>query len=479
MSAPRVRSYQRTFAGTAPCKVVEIQAAALVPRRLQAPSRVRARDAAHTLALQTGRSVDVLALPPLTVRSAAAPDPLRQHASDVYPTLRSAVSAWWARTDDATRSERLSDGSGAVGRFMTTLQRRGLIARSRHVGAGADAPLFAQVGSLGYLRQLGHVQPGALLLNTHFFVYDPRELDSPLAAIGDPIGMVASGGRIQRPPILPRATLTLTGRGWGVERLAADDLVIDLADGTTLYPQVTTGVDAHSHAEPTRDRPVLAYRGAASLPGAGRSPSPAYEICLQGRHVSLIRSGGSIDPPHGALVVSFARSPGRGVLDALEQRPTVRYRIPRLPDLITALQAGPTLLRGGDVVIAAPSFQDERFLTLGSPDPTAPVAFPADADRTRAGRVGVGVTREKTLVIVAVQGTSSMSESGSDAPEGCTLMELAELLAEAGAVDALNLDGGGSTQVFAGPGVLIGSTDARAVPGAAFDRPVPMVAVVR
>lgn len=478
MSAARLRSFQRSFAGTAPCRVVEIQAAALVPRRLQAPSRVRARDAAHTLALQTGQSVETLALPSLALRSASAPLALRQHAGDVYPSLRSAVSAWWARTDDATRSEHLRGGS-AVGRFVTALQRRGLIARYAHMLADSNGTLHAQVGTLGYLRQVGHAQPGALLLNTHFFIYDPRELDSPLAAIGDPIGMVARGGQIQRPPLLPRATLTLSERGWGVERLAADDLVIDLPDGTTLRPRLTTAVEADAPGDPVPERPLLIYRGAASPSAAHRSPSPAYEICLQGRHVSLIRSGGSIDPPHGALVVSFARSPGRGVLDALEQRPTVRYRIPRLPNLVTALQAGPELVRGGDVVVTAASFRDERFQTLGSPDPTAPIAFPADADRTRAGRVGVGVTRAGTLVIVAVQGTSSMSDRGPDAPEGCTLTELAELLAEAGAVDALNLDGGGSTQVFSGPGAVIGSTDARAVPGAAFDRPVPMSAVVR
>ncbi len=225
---------------------------------------------------------------------------------------------------------------------MTALKRRGLIATHRHGTDGGPPWLFAPIGTLGYPRQVGHVLRDTLLFNTHYFVFDPRELDSPLAAIGDPIGMLARGGRIRQPPILRRAALIHAGGRWQVERLGVDDLAIDLPDGTV--------VEARASA--------------------------------------------------------------------------------------------------------------------------------ADAGRTRAGRVGIGVTRDGGLVILAIEGTSSLSAANPDAPTGCTMTELAEALLEAGAVDALNCDGGGSTQVFAGPGELLGSTDARAVVGGRFDRPVPVVGVV-
>lgn len=482
MSPPSVRVYQRAFGAGAPCRVVEIRTESLMPRRLQAPSRVRARDAAHTLALQTGHSVETLALPSLTVRSSEAPAELRRHADDTLPTLRSAVSAWWARTDAPTRAAQLARADGEVARFLIGLRRRGLVAWSERLVAGAPPRLLAPIGTLGYLRHLGVAQPSALLLNTHFFVYDPRELDSPLAAIGDAIGMVASHGRVQRPPILPRATLTLSIEGWQVQHVGADDLAIDLPDGTTLQPRSepdhgTAAATLVASAD-APERPVLVYRGGASTRPEERPQRPAYEVCLQGRHVSLLRSGRAVQAPHGALLLSFQTPPSKTLLQALEARPVVRYRVPRIEGLTTALQVGPQLLRGGEVVVDTASFRDERFQTLGSHDPTAPVTFPTDVDRTRAGRVGIGVTRSNTLVIVAVQGTSSLSDGRPDAPEGCTLVELAELLLEAGAVDALNCDGGGSTQVFAGSGALLGSTDARAVPGATFDRPVPIAAAV-
>ncbi len=499
MSERSVRSYQRAFGGGAPCKVVEIRSDRLDTHRLQAPSRIRARDAAHILALQTGVSVETLALPSLAVRAASAPAKLRRHGHDMYPSLRTAVAAWWARTDSlerqallargaqlsrsaqlpssddpASRDERASRNVGEVGRFVATLRRRGLIASYRRLVAGEPPRLLAPVGTLGYLRQLGHLLPGALLLNTHFFLYDPRELDSSFAAIGDPVGMLASHGEIRSPPILRRAALTLAGGRWQVQHLGIDDVAIDLPDGTTVAHDSATQPAAASPG------PTLRFRGDRALAaGNAAAATPACEVCIQGRHVSVIRMGGAINVPHGALVLSYAVAPSAALLRALETRPTVRFRVPRLPGLTTALQVGPQLLRGGELAVAAASFRDERFRTLGTPNPTAPLDFPADADRTRAARVGIGVTRANTLVIVAVQGTSSLADVGPDAPTGCTLTELAQLLAEAGAVDALNCDGGGSTQVFAGPGVLLGSSDARAVPGALFDRPVPVAATVR
>lgn len=504
MSERSVRSYQRTFGGGAPCKVVEIRADRLDVHRLQALSRIRARDAAHILSLQTGASVETLALPSLAVRASRAPDALRRHAHDTFPSLRSAVGAWWARTDplgrqallaggarprrdvqprrdtstthDAlpARDERPTSDTGEVGRFLATLRRRGVIASYQCLVAG-DAPrLLAPIGTLGYLRQVGHLLPSALLCNTHFFIYDPRELDSPLAAIGDPVGMLASHGQIRAPPILRRATLTLAGGRWQVQHLGIDDVAIDLPDGTTVAPRSATQPASASVG------PTLSFRGDHALEAGGAATAtPACDVCIQGRHVSVIRMGSALSVPHGALVLSYAAAPNPALLRALEARPTVRFRIPRLPGLTTALQAGPQLLRGGELAVSAASFHEERFRTLGTPNPTAPLDFPADADRTRASRVGIGVTRANTLVIVAVQGTSSLSDVGPDAPTGCTLTELAQLLAEAGAVDALNCDGGGSSQVFAGPGVLLGSSDARAVPGALFDRPVPVAAAVR
>lgn len=464
MTLRSVRSYARSFDGGAPSRVIEVHADELTAHRLQAPSRIRARDVAHLYTRQYHPNVETLALPPHTVRAAMAPAALQRHGSETYLSLRAAVSAWWARTEPSERETVSGHRGGDVGRFLRAARHSGTIATHRPSRDGEGSTLTVPVGTLGYLRHVGHFLPAAVLLNTHFFLFDPHELDGPFAAVGDPVGMLATRGRIRQPPILPRATLIRSGAGWTVARLGADDLEIDLPDGTTVRPGSRSGPD-------------LVYRGQA---GGEDAPAigAALQVLLQGRSATVVGSGDALAVPHGAIALSWRSPPPPDLLRALLARPTVDYRVPSIPDLVTAVQAGPRLLADGEVVVHEASFVHERFRTLGMRNGTSPLVFPADHDRTRAARVGIGVTRTNSLVIVAVQGTSSSSGSGPDRPTGCTLGELAEALAEAGAVDALNCDGGGSAQAFLGAGALLASSDTRTVGGALFDRPVPVAACV-
>jgi hypothetical protein len=456
-----VRPYERRFAGGAPCRVVEIRAAGLGAHRLLAPSRVRARDAAHLFARQGHASVEALALPPHAVRASSAPDALQCHGDDTHLSLRAAVSAWWARTPAEERSAVLGRRSGEPGRYLAEARRRGLIATHRHGVVGDVPDMVLPVGSLGHLRHVGRYLPDAVLLNSHFFLFDRVELDSPFAAIGDVAGMLATHGRIHHPPSVPRATLIHAAGRWRVLTLGADDVEVAFPDGATVRPGAPDGR-------------TVAYRGGAPDDGAAAAGA-AFEVCLQGRFATVVRAGSGLPVPHGALVVSFASRPQPEMLRALRAQPAVRYRIPRIPDLITALQAGPRLVRNGEIVVAE-ALRDERFGTLATRDPTAPLVFSTDHAHARAGRLGIGITRGNDLVVIAVQGASSLSDAEPDRPTGCTMTELAELLVEAGAVDAMNCDGGGSTQVFHGAGALLSSTDSRSVPGSQFDRPVPVAA---
>lgn len=56
---------------------------------------------------------------------------------------------------------------------------------------------------------------------------------------------------------------------------------------------------------------------------------------------------------------------------------------------------------------------------------------------------------------------------------GAALADTAQRMLELGAVDAMNLDGGGSTQFFAGAGALVRPSDTRGVPFASYDRLLP------
>lgn len=61
---------------------------------------------------------------------------------------------------------------------------------------------------------------------------------------------------------------------------------------------------------------------------------------------------------------------------------------------------------------------------------------------------------------------------------GATLSELVHLLREAGAVDAVNLDGGGATQAYFMGGRVIVPGDRRGLPLVQCERMVPSVGIV-
>lgn len=85
--------------------------------------------------------------------------------------------------------------------------------------------------------------------------------------------------------------------------------------------------------------------------------------------------------------------------------------------------AGPLLIKDGLVNVTS---TEESFLK--------------DIAVGRAPRTAIGITAEKDIILLVVDGRSAVSK-------GVTLMELAGYLKEMGAVNAMNFDGGGSSEM--------------------------------
>jgi exopolysaccharide biosynthesis protein len=96
------------------------------------------------------------------------------------------------------------------------------------------------------------------------------------------------------------------------------------------------------------------------------------------------------------------------------------------------LQAGPLLVHGG-----APVRGDAEGFSAGADQ------FDSDITAGRHPRAAIGVTRRGEALAVACDGRA-------DDEAGLTMDELAEAMAALGAVQAMNLDGGGSTSLVCG-----------------------------
>ena len=148
------------------------------------------------------------------------------------------------------------------------------------------------------------------------------------------------------------------------------------------------------------------------------------EYTIENNKVIAVNNGDSLIPP-GAVVISAhgeaaQRLEGLKVGDKVEIKQTLGSEWDKTRH---AIGAGPTLVRDGNV-----------FLT------TKVEEFGSDVAGGRAPRTAIGLTQDKRLLLVTVDGRQVHST-------GLTLLELALFMQELGAVDSINLDGGGSTEM--------------------------------
>ena len=104
---------------------------------------------------------------------------------------------------------------------------------------------------------------------------------------------------------------------------------------------------------------------------------------------------------------------------------------------IHAIGAGPRLIRDGSILLTS---KEEKF--------------PADITIGRAPRTAVGVTQDGHIILLVVDGRQQQSI-------GMTLQELALSMQQLGAVNAMNLDGGGSSEMVIGGKIRNKPSDGR------------------
>ena len=117
----------------------------------------------------------------------------------------------------------------------------------------------------------------------------------------------------------------------------------------------------------------------------------------------------------------------------------------------TAVGGGPVLIQNGAIKIT--NYEEMKFT--------------GKAINDRHPRTAMGYTKENKLIILVVEGRNP------GVAEGVTLTELAELMLDLGCLEALNLDGGGSSCM------LINGKETIKVSDAGGQRPVPAVFMIR
>ncbi|MCX6151158.1 MAG: phosphodiester glycosidase family protein [Ignavibacteriales bacterium] len=111
-------------------------------------------------------------------------------------------------------------------------------------------------------------------------------------------------------------------------------------------------------------------------------------------------------------------------------------------DLLVGIGGGPRLIKNGSINI---TYDQEVFWGSG-----------INGESTNP-RTAVGITQEQHVIMLTVDGRQAASA-------GVNLQDLAKIMLNLGCIDAMNLDGGGSTQLAAGDKYVNSPSEQRAVP---------------
>ena len=289
-------------------------------------------------------------------------------------------------------------------------------------------------------------QVGALAaVNGGFFT-----IDAPLAAVaGVPTGLGVYAGRLESLANGARADLVLDGRGPArIENLVSFAHVRAGGSGATIlginrWPGSNEDCGVPGFAPTDEPRQGTICTGSDDLVlftpefGAPLPSGPAVQALLDasGRVVSIGSAGGSLPAGDSALQaigtdatwLTAHLQVGRHVAvdEQLRQRDGGVFPLTRRTSIVSA---APTLLRDGRNAIDA--------VHEGVFDPRDLNNYSFSAERH--GRTFAGVDRRGRLILVTADGIPGVSE-------GLTLTEEAQLMRSFGAIDAMNLDGGGST----------------------------------
>lgn len=281
-----------------------------------------------------------------------------------------------------------------------------------------NAPTRARVSSMAKSR-------GAFLaVNADYF-----------APSGDPLGLFIHDGELISEPFRSRSAI-----GWTENRVFIDrpkwKAWIEAPNGLRLSinginrPASTNELIVFSEAGSTA---TASTNGMMFVFECDQSPTPDGVFEAKFKHV--VPDVRSHPVRKGQWVVAATGANQLRLLAGIQQNTTYKFEFhfegsPEWKQARFALGGGPRLIRSGQVLV--------EYVEEG---------FDNDFALKRHPRTAIGITASGEIVLVVVDGRSKFST-------GATLNELAWIMRGLGCVEALNLDGGGSSTLYAGGAIL-------------------------
>ena len=284
-------------------------------------------------------------------------------------------------------------------------------------------------------------------VNSHFFIMDPFDCATVFDHVGTPFGLMVKDGVVESPPLFSREALLVKEDGTvSVECPTLEDLRIRI--GSWVF---VPGENARIYTRPDWFR----------------TPPGKKALVIIGRKVVAVCKGSIPVPASG-----FVLCPGEncqikpGDVVTYEGMEAVRFGI----------QVGNSIIRNGEKTERFIS----RFFNVKGLHRVAfpPSLYPLDFDHARAGRIAIGADEAGKPMILWAEGAAKLGHTPGVDSCGASLLEMAQICADVGMRNAVNLDGGGSAQLLIHNQRSLMISDRKDEDFSESERPVPMGLIV-
>ena len=338
----------------------------------------------------------------------------------------------------------LSVDDKAAKAFLDELEKRNWI--SIAYGDLADVVSILPVGEdLGYMSQVSP-RP-SFICNAHFFLMDVFDSDSPYDLFGTPYGMTVRNGIMIQPPINGREALVVDMDG---------NVKITRPDIRTISMQIqgktfTHGKNCTIYGRPeTRQTPK----------------EEGLDLVIVGDEVMAFHKGGETFVPGGGFVLHTTE-------DLLPEPSPVVYL--GCENCLFAIQVGSSVVKDGKLM---KGFESPFYNIYKDSIAFPPTLYPLDYAKDRAPRMAICSDKDGDPVLIWAEGCSKLFYQFGKESCGASLLELGNFCKSIGLVNALNLDGGGSSEMFLDGELLMHVSD-RHADNSDAERPVPMGLMIR
>ena len=227
---------------------------------------------------------------------------------------------------------------------------------------------------------------------------------------GVPLGTLMINKKIYTGPIYDRVAMGIFDNGFDMARVKLDAVLQTNIGGLKI--------------DNVNQPRMLSVHTIVYTPDWGEysPPTPKYgkQIVVEDGKITKVTYGRNKIPPNGFVVVGPEKN-----LNTIVYARKLKLKLninPEWRDVNHIISGGPYLVKNGEV------FVDMTAQKLGSVGGRNP-------------RTAIGYTKDNNLIMLTADGREGSSI-------GLTLMELANLMKDLGCVNAMNLDGGGSTVMY-------------------------------